>query len=123
MNIKHNFMQLIFRMPSDRNNETRDAVKREIKEIQARCMHEWNVIDNSPLDAPNVSLEQIKEKTLCYIEGLRTEIQNSNTPITADSNILTSQFLKEITEKTGQVEEFAAFMRGSIHDIDTEINR
>ncbi|XP_075982898.1 uncharacterized protein LOC142981098 [Anticarsia gemmatalis] len=110
-------------MPTDRNNETKDAVKREIKEIQARCMHAWNVIDNSPLDAPNTSLEQINEKTLCYIEGLRTEVQNNDTPITADDNLLTSQFLKEIQDKTVQVEELTAFTRGSIHDLDTEINR
>lgn len=110
-------------MSTDRDNETRDAVKRELKEIKARCKHEWNVIDNSPLDAPNVSLEQINEKTLCYIEGLGTEIQNSYTPITVDGNLLTSQFLKEIKEKTKQVEEYTAFMRGSIHDIDTQINR
>ncbi|CAD0203718.1 unnamed protein product [Chrysodeixis includens] len=110
-------------MPSERNNETRDAVKREIKGIQARCMREWNIIDNSPLDEPNVSLEDVHEKTLNYIEGLRNEVQNSNTPITADDNLLTSQFLNEIKEKTGQVEEFTAFMKGSIHDIDAEINR
>lgn len=110
-------------MSSDRNKETRDAVKREIKEIQARCKHEWNVIDNSPLDAPNIDLEQINEKALCYIEGLGTGIQNSNTPITADDNLLTSQFLKEIRDKTGQVEEYTAFVRGSIHDIDAEVNR
>ncbi|KAH9630059.1 hypothetical protein HF086_008029 [Spodoptera exigua] len=111
------------KMSSDRNKETRDAVKREIKEIQARCKHEWNVIDNSPLDTPNIDLQQINEKALCYIEGLGTEIQNSNTPITADDNLLTSQFLKEIRDKTNQVEEYTAFVRGSIHDIDAEINR
>lgn len=110
-------------MPSERNKETTDAVKREIKEIQARCKHEWNVIDNSPLDAPNVTLEQINEKKLCYLLGLGTEIQNSNTPITVDDNLLTSQFLTEIKDKTTQVEEYTAFMRGSIHDMDAEINR
>ncbi|KAJ8724162.1 hypothetical protein PYW07_008142 [Mythimna separata] len=110
-------------MSSDRNNETSAAVKREIKEIQARCKHEWNVIDNSPLVAPNVSLDQINEKMLCYIEGMGSEIQNSNTPITVDDNLLTSQFLKEIKDKTNQVEEYTAFMKGSIHDIDAEINR
>ena len=110
-------------MSSDRNIETRDAVKREIKEIQARCKNEFNVIHNAPLEAPNLSLEQINEKTLCYIEGLGTQIQNSNTPITADDNLLTSQFLKEIKDKTNQVEEYTAFMRGSINDINAEINR
>lgn len=114
---------LVFRMSSDRNNETRDAVKREIKDIQARCKHECYVIANCPLEAPTVTSEQINEKTLCYIEGLGTQIQNSHTPITADDNILTSQFLKEIKDKTKQVEDYTAFMRGSINDINAEINR
>ncbi|CAB3246448.1 unnamed protein product [Arctia plantaginis] len=111
------------KMLTNSNTETQDAVKREIKEIQGRCMHAWNVIDNSPLDAPNLSLDQINEKSLRYIEGLRTEIQNTDTPIPADANLLTSQFLKELHDKTVQVEELTAFTRGSIHDLDTEINR
>lgn len=110
-------------MMTNSNTETQEAVKREIKEIQARCIHAWQVIDNSPLDAPTVSLEQINEKSLRYIEGLRTEIQNTDTPIPVDANLLTSQFLKELHDKTTQVEELTAFTRGSIHDLDTEINR
>lgn len=110
-------------MSTDRNNETRDAVKREIKETQARCKHMWNVIDNSPLDAPNVSLEQINEKSLCYVDGLRTELLNTDTPIPADINLLTSQFLKEIEEKGTQIEELIAYTKGSINDLNTEINR
>lgn len=86
-------------------------------------MREWNIIDNSPLEEPNLSMEDVHERTINYIEGLRNEVQNSNTPITADDNLLTSQFLNEIKEKTGQVEEYTAFMKGSIHDIDAEINR
>nr|XP_021184946.1 uncharacterized protein LOC110372510 [Helicoverpa armigera] len=110
-------------MASDRNKETKDDVRREIKELQARCLHQWKVIDNSPLEAPCESLEEINEKKLCYLEGLGMEIQNSNTPITLDENLLTSQFLKEITDKTAQVEEYTAFIKGSIHDTDAEINR
>lgn len=109
-------------MSTDQNNETRDLLRREIKEIQARCMHQWQVIDNSPLE-PTISSEQINERTIRYLEGLRTEVQNTDTPIIADDNLLTSQFLKEMQTKSNQIEELIAFKKGSIHNLDTEINR
>ncbi|XP_013193711.1 uncharacterized protein LOC106137432 [Amyelois transitella] len=110
-------------MPYERNTQTQDTIKREIKALQARCVDTYNVIDNSPSDIPYITPENANEKALCYIEGLKSEIENSNTPITTDDNLLTSQFLNEIKEKTKQVEELAAYTKGAIHDVENEINR
>nr|XP_053613689.1 uncharacterized protein LOC128677104 [Plodia interpunctella] len=110
-------------MPYERNTETQDTIKREIKALQARCVDTYNVIDNSPSDIPHITPDNANEKALCYVEGLKSDIENSNTPIITDHNLLTSQFLKEIKDKSIQVEELTAYTRGSIRDIENEINR
>ncbi|CAK1583252.1 unnamed protein product [Parnassius mnemosyne] len=101
------------------NNETKEALSRELKLLQERCIDAYNVIENSP----DVSLipNNTEAKALNYVEALRTDIQNSHTAITTDSNLLTSQFLAEMKEKTEQVEELIAFTKGSIHDLDAKI--
>lgn len=109
-------------MPNERNIETQQALKRELKVLQGRCVEAINIIENAPLET-HIDPEIVSEKALCYVEGLRTEIENSNTPITTDENLLTSQFLNEMKEKTSQVEELAAFFQGTIYDVDAQIFR
>ncbi|CAH0728158.1 unnamed protein product, partial [Brenthis ino] len=98
------------------------GLSEEIKRLKLRCLDACNIIENSPLDA-NITPNNIGDKALCYVEGLRTEIQNSITIIPTDENLIISQFLAEIKDKTEQVEELAAFTRGSICDVDKEIQR
>lgn len=109
-------------MPYEGNTQTQQALRQEIKALQSRCVEACNIIENAPPET-SVTDENVEHKSLCYVEGLRTEIINSNTPINTDDNLITSQFLNEIKEKTVQIEELEAFTRGSIYDLDAEINR
>lgn len=109
-------------MSNERNTETQQALRQEIKAVQSRCIEACNAIENAPPEAP-ITDENVRHKSLCYIEGLRTEINNSHTPINTDVNLITSQFLNGVKEKTAQIEELEVFTRGSIYDIDAEINR
>ncbi|CAG4930683.1 unnamed protein product [Parnassius apollo] len=103
------------------NNETKEALTRQLKLLQEQCKYAYNVIENSP----DVGLipNNIEAKALNYVEALRTDIQNSNTAITTDINLLTSQYLSETKEKTEEVEKFLAFTKGSIYDMNAEIDR
>lgn len=110
-------------MPYERNTETQEAIKREVKLIKNRCVDACNIIENAPIDTQFMTPDNLEEKKLCYLEGVRTDIDNSNTPIVTDDNLLTSQFLHEVKQRTTEVEELIAYTRGSIHDVDNEINR
>lgn len=111
-------------MSSDRNNETLESLKREIKAIQTNCVNTCHIIENAPPDAPTVASEEITTMRINnYIEGLRTEVQDSNTPFSTDDNLLTIQFLIEMKKKNEEIEELVAFTKGNIHDMNAEINR
>lgn len=109
-------------MSSNINIETKECLSEEIKRLQLRCLDTCNIIENSPLDAA-ITPNNIGVKALSYVEGVRTEIQNSNTPIPTDENLIITEFLAEMKDKTEQVEELAAFTRGTIYDVDKEIQR
>ncbi|XP_050354366.1 uncharacterized protein LOC126776117 [Nymphalis io] len=109
-------------MSSTLNTETKENLSSEIKRLQERCLDICNIIENSPFDA-SISVNNVGEKALSYVEGLRAEIQNSTTHIPTDENLIVTQYLAEIKKKTEQVEEFTAFTKGSIHDIEIEIKR
>ncbi|XP_026491018.1 uncharacterized protein LOC113397079 [Vanessa tameamea] len=109
-------------MSSKLNAETKENLSCEIKRLQERCLDICNIIENSPFDA-TISVNNVGERALSYVEGLRAEIQNSTTHIPIDENLIVTQFLAEIKEKTEQVKEFTAFTRGTILDIDNEIQR
>ncbi|XP_046971401.1 uncharacterized protein LOC124538397 [Vanessa cardui] len=109
-------------MSSKLNAETKENLSCEIKRLQERCLDICNIIENSPFDAA-ISVNNVGEKALSYVEGLRAEIQNSTTHIPIDENLIVTQFLAELKEKTEQVKEFTAFTRGTILDIDNEIRR
>lgn len=119
-------MFLRYRMSSDRNNETQESIKREIKAIQAKCVKTYQVIENhqSHQGTLTASSEELTTTRINnYIEGLRTELLNSNTLLFTDDNLLTSQFLIEMKRKTEQLEEMKAFVKGNIHDKNAEIYR
>lgn len=109
-------------MSSKINTETKEYLSEEIKRVQLRCLDTCNIIENSPLDAA-ITPNNIGSKALFYVEGLRTEIQNSNTPIPTDENLIVTEFLAEMKIKTEQVEELSAFTRGSICDVVEERQR
>lgn len=109
-------------MSSKINTETKECLSEEIKRLQLRCLDTCNIIENSPLDAA-ITPNNIGSKALFYVEGLRTEIQNSNTPIPTDENLIVTEFLAEMKIKTEQVEELSAFTRGSICDVVEERQR
>ncbi|XP_063831564.1 uncharacterized protein LOC135080770 [Ostrinia nubilalis] len=110
-------------MPNERNTEMQESLRREVNLLQKRCVEACNIIENTPTHTELITPDNVGEKTLCYIEGVRTDIDNSNTPIVTDDNLLTSQFLNEIKHRTLEVEELIAYTRGSIHDVENEINR
>lgn len=109
-------------MSSERDVVTKQAVSNEITALRVRCVEALNIIENSPLDI-YTSTENVTTKSLAYVEGVRTVIQDSSTPIPTDKNLLTAQFLNEIKEKTIQVKEINAFLRGCASDVDSENNR
>ncbi|XP_038206692.1 uncharacterized protein LOC119828569 [Zerene cesonia] len=108
-------------MANKLNTDTKDSLSKEMKRIQQRCIDTRNIIENT-LD---ISLHQdnVANSALSYVEGLRNEIVNSNTVISTDDNLITSQFLAEMKIKTEQVDELIAFTKGNIFDTDREIER
>lgn len=108
-------------MSNERDSHTKQEISGEIKVLRERCIEAINTIVNSP--NLYTSRENVTEKTLKYVEGLRTEIDNSNTPITTDENLLTAHFLHELKEKTTHVKEMTAFLRGCVSDVNSEIDR
>ncbi|XP_059058277.1 uncharacterized protein LOC131851748 [Achroia grisella] len=110
-------------MSNNRNKETQEDLKRKIKALQSKCVDTCNVIENSPLNTHLITPDNVSEKSLCYVEGLRSDIENSSTAIITDENLLTAQFLSEMTEKTTQIEDLTAYTKGLVHDVDAEINR
>lgn len=109
-------------MSSNINTETKECLSEEIKRLQLRCLDTCNIIENSPLD-DDITPNNIGSKALLYVEALYTEIQNANTPITTDENLIVTEFLAELKIKTEQVEEFSAFTRGCVYDVDEERQR
>ncbi|KAM3958860.1 uncharacterized protein ACR2FA_007110 [Aphomia sociella] len=110
-------------MSNERNKETQEDLKQKIKALQTQCVETCNIIENSPINLHLINPDNVNDKSLCYIEGIRSDIEDSNTPIITDDNLLTSQFLYEMIEKTKHVEELTAYTKGLVHDVDTEINR
>lgn len=110
-------------MSNNYNKETQEELKRKVKALQSKCLDTCNIIENLPLNSHLINPDNVHEKSLCYVEGLRTDIENSITPLVTDDNLLTAQFLCEMTQKTSEVEELTAYTKGLIHDVDTEIIR
>ncbi|CAG9789142.1 unnamed protein product [Diatraea saccharalis] len=110
-------------MSFKRDMDTHNALKTEIKGLKSGCIDAFNLIENSPADTVFITPDNIAERTQTYIEGLKTDIENSNTLIVTDDNLLTGQFLSEIKQKTTELKELIAFTKGSIHDTDKEIIR
>ncbi|VVC88721.1 unnamed protein product [Leptidea sinapis] len=108
-------------MGEEINTETNNMLLEEIKRIQEKCFDVCNVFQNSRIDIRNSG--SVVDKALSYAHGLSIEIQNSNTSIYADQNLIASQFLSEIKTKSDQVDELIAFTTGAINDIDREIAR
>ncbi|KPI95265.1 B(0,+)-type amino acid transporter 1 [Papilio xuthus] len=98
---------------------TKDVLSQELRSLRERSVHICKAIESSP----NEVLIPNKDKTLKYVAGLRKELETSNTTITTDNNLITSQFLSEMKERTEDVEKHIAFTKGLIHDADTEIER
>ncbi|XP_045452933.1 uncharacterized protein LOC123662088 [Melitaea cinxia] len=109
-------------MSSKLNVETKENISSEIKRLQQRCLDVCEIIENTPFDA-SLTPDNVGEKALNYVEGLRVEIENSQTQIPTDENLIVSQLLADMKVKTEQVEELIAFTRGSILDVENEIQR
>lgn len=109
-------------MSSKLNVETKENISSEIKRLQQKCLDVCEIIENTPFDA-SLTPDNVGEKALNYVEGLRVEIENSQTQIPTDENLIVSQLLADMKVKTEQVEELIAFTRGSILDVENEIQR
>lgn len=111
-------------MSQEMNAQTRKVLANEIKALQAQCTDHCYMIDNAaPMEIRTINARNSNDKKLGYVDSLAKNIQNDETPIITDSNINTSLFLSELTEKIGHVEEMTAFTRGAVQDVENENNR
>ncbi|XP_068619044.1 uncharacterized protein [Battus philenor] len=102
------------------NIQTEKTLSKQLKSLKGQCAEAYNVIDNANRNSVS---NDTQSKDSNFIEALRTQISTSDTAINTDKNLLTSQFLAEMKEKTEQVKELIAFTKGSIYDMDAEIQR
>ncbi|CAG4984262.1 unnamed protein product [Parnassius apollo] len=102
------------------NNETKEALTKELKLLQETCKHVYNLIEYFPDEVliPN----NIEAKTLNYVEALRPELCKSNTALNTCSNLLTNQFLSKMDEQNKEVEILIDSTKRSISDMDIEID-
>lgn len=110
-------------MSKERNNETQEAIKREVKALQLSCVDACNIIENSPLDTQYINTESIADYTLRYVEGVRVEIENYKTAVAVDDNLLTSQFYSDLIERKEEIKELEALNRSYLLALDSEVNR
>lgn len=104
------------------NKITKEILTEEYKRVRQRCIDTCNTVINLYTDA-ETGQDSVGNKSLLYVEGLRTEIENSNTTIITDKNCLTSLYLSEMKKRTGHLDELIAFTKGSISDTANEIER
>ncbi|XP_041969261.1 uncharacterized protein LOC121726097 [Aricia agestis] len=109
-------------MSDSLNAQTKANLSKNIQHLHEKCVDVFNIITNAPLD-DGISPESIGEKALCYVEGLRTNIQNANTDVINDENLILNEFLAESKERQVQIKELTAFTRGAIFEIEYEIKR
>ncbi|CAG4984258.1 unnamed protein product [Parnassius apollo] len=94
------------------NNETKEALTKELKLLQETCKDVYNLIEYLNIEA----------KTLNYVEALRPELCKSNTALNTCSNLLTNQFLSKMDEQNKEVEILIDSTKRSISDMDIEID-
>ncbi|CAG5041114.1 unnamed protein product [Parnassius apollo] len=101
------------------NNETKEALTKELRLLQEKCRHVYNIIEYLRDDVliPN----DIEAKTLNYVEALRPELCKSNTAINTCSNLLSSQFISKMDEQNREVEILIDSTKRSISDMDVLI--
>ncbi|CAG5041105.1 unnamed protein product [Parnassius apollo] len=101
------------------SNETKEALTKELRLLQEKCRHAYDIIEYLRDDVliPNDN----EAKTLNYVEALRTELCKSNTAINTFSNLLLSQFISKMEEQNREVEIFIDSTKRSISDMDVLI--
>lgn len=99
-------------------------VTQNIKDVKYKCAETYEILSNNiPLEMRDITSDNLDEKTLCYVDGVRAEIEAAETPILTDEETLTCQFLAELKDKTSKVEDLIAFKRGLVLDLEDEIGR
>ncbi|XP_023936305.1 uncharacterized protein LOC112044637 [Bicyclus anynana] len=110
-------------MGSKFDENTKEALSRELREVRQRCVDTHNIIENSPLNQ-NVYNNNVGQSALNYVEGLRTQIQDSETgKIPVDENLIINQFIKEIKVKNQHMQMLCECTRATILDVQNEIQR
>lgn len=110
-------------MPNERNNDTRESVNREVRALQSSCVDACNIVNNAPSDIQGVSAENIVDKTLQYMYGLLSVIDNYKNAVASDDNSITSQFLTTLNQKVIEIEQLKILTRSYIYELDNEIER
>lgn len=106
------------------NSQTNTALAEETKELKNRCNEVRNIISNTAdIELTRYTVDNLQEKSSCYLEGLRTDLESTEVPIVANENLITSQYLTDTEQKIKQLEELIAYKRGLILDIDAETSR
>ncbi|XP_034833844.1 uncharacterized protein [Maniola hyperantus] len=104
------------------NEATKEALSHGIKKLRERCIDTYNIIENCNPEQ-DISPNNVGQKALSYLEGLRTQVQSSETVIPTDENLIINQFLAEMKLKNEEVPKLIAFTKGAILDVDNEIQR
>uniref|UniRef100_S4PWX0 Uncharacterized protein n=1 Tax=Pararge aegeria TaxID=116150 RepID=S4PWX0_9NEOP len=109
-------------MNSKFNEATKEGLSHQIKHLRERCIDNCNIIENS-LPGQYISPDNVGQSALSYVEGLRTQIQSSETVIPTDENLIISRFVAELKVRNEDVEKLTAFTRAAILDAENEILR
>ncbi|CAH2234897.1 jg23508 [Pararge aegeria aegeria] len=104
------------------NEATKEGLSHQIKHLRERCIDNCNIIENS-LPGQYISPVNVGQSALSYVEGLRTQIQSSETVIPTDENLIISRFVAELKVRNEDVEKLTAFTRAAILDAENEILR
>lgn len=111
-------------MASDDLIETKNALKQQLNSLKGQCEESYlSTVNNRLHELKKITSENSKERTLCYVDGLRAGLEVSETPVNLDKNLVLIQFMEEMKKRISDTHELIAYNRGIILDYDTEILR
>lgn len=108
---------------NDANLETYNSIKEEISRVKEECKVSYSIISNNPSDLSSITAENKFDKMLCYVDGLRVDIEKSETTICTDDNLLTLRYVNMLKDRVQKLEHLVAYKRGLLAEIDGETSR
>lgn len=109
---------------NDLNIETYNSLKQKNNNLKAQCKESYlRISNNTPIELTDINDENKKEKILCYVDGLRADLEATETPLCLDKNLLTLQFVNDLSKTVSEVEQLLAYKQGAILDLENETLR